>query len=88
MKEFTEAMEYRWGNAWQAVAGIAGAGATKWRWTRLRSEREYIIRRGPRGDLRHNHSEIRLVARLKNGFREGNRDLTKSRVALMTRFPN
>ena len=51
VKEFTAAMEYRWGGAWQNVANIAAAGATKMAMDQINHlELQYIQRRGPKGD--------------------------------------
>ena len=52
VNEFTQAMEFRWGNAWQNVANLTAAGQTKLALAELnRLEIAYIRRRGPKGDF-------------------------------------
>jgi hypothetical protein len=52
VKEFTQAMEFRWGNAWQNVANFTAAGKTKLALAEINKlEIAYIRRRGPKGDF-------------------------------------
>jgi hypothetical protein len=50
--EFTQAMEFRWGNEWRNVANFTSAGKTKLalEWIN-KLELAYIKRRGPKGDF-------------------------------------
>ena len=52
VKEFTEAMEFRWGNAWRTVANYTTAKDPKKALAYIDElERAYITRRGPKGDF-------------------------------------
>ncbi|HEX6729511.1 MAG TPA: hypothetical protein VF074_05850, partial [Pyrinomonadaceae bacterium] len=52
VKEFTEAMEYRWGDGWKKVVSSSAAGLTKMALDQIAGlELEYIKRRGPKGDF-------------------------------------
>ena len=52
VKEFTEAMEFRWGNAWRTVANYTTAKDPKKALAYIDElERAYIRRRGPKGDF-------------------------------------
>lgn len=52
VKEFTQAMEFRWGNAWQNVANFTAAGKTDLALAEINKlETAYIRRRGPTGDF-------------------------------------
>lgn len=52
VKEFTEAMELRWGNAWRSVANFTTAGNPKRTLAYIHElELAYIKRRGPKGDF-------------------------------------
>jgi len=52
VKEFTEAMEFRWGtDAWRSLANFTSAKATKQALNYIEElEKAYIRRRGPKGD--------------------------------------
>lgn len=52
INEFTQAMEFRWGNEWRNVAHFTSAGKTKstLEWIN-KLELAYIKRRGPKGDF-------------------------------------
>jgi len=52
INEFTQAMEFRWGNSWRNVANFTAAGKTKLALDEINKlEIAYIKRRGPKGDF-------------------------------------
>jgi len=52
VKEFTQAMELRWGNAWRNVANFTSAGKKELALKEINKlEIAYIRRRGPKGDF-------------------------------------
>jgi hypothetical protein len=52
VKEFTQAMEFRWGNAWHNVANFTSTRNTKLALEEIKKlEFAYIRRRGPKGDF-------------------------------------